>query len=187
MPDIGRWMRWALVPLLVWGAWALFTSDPADVIQPPDVPGSREPDAFLKDATYLNYDRNGALSSRVIAERAIHYPDADDGELVRPSVEIYQVDAPPWVLRANRGTFELKTDRVYLEEQVNAVGILNGKHPVRFESDALDYFSARRFIETDQPVKITSDRFATRATGLSVHIDQKLIDLHHDVHSVVQP
>ncbi|WP_369602565.1 LPS export ABC transporter periplasmic protein LptC [Hahella sp. SMD15-11] len=187
MPDPGRLMRIILPLLLAGGAWWLFTADPSSVIQPPVVLKDREPDAFIKDATYLTYSKTGTLSSRIQAQEAWHYPDTDEGELVQPVVEVYQTDAAPWVLKAQRGIYSASADTLRLEEDVHAVGIVGSGHPLQFGTESLTYLNAKRFIQTDQPVKMTSDRAETTAVGMSVSIDDKRIDLHHEVQSVIYP
>ncbi|WLQ14589.1 LPS export ABC transporter periplasmic protein LptC [Hahella aquimaris] len=143
-----------------------------------------EPDAFVINAVYTTYNKEGALTSRLQSQLAKHYPDTDTGVLTRPNLEIFQQGEKSWHVESLEGELLIKQDTLKLRGDVEVNGASNDGAPILMQTQALDYNNKSRFISTDQPVKITSNINQLTAVGMEADIDKKLIVLLSQVTGV---
>ncbi|OZG70540.1 LPS export ABC transporter periplasmic protein LptC [Hahella sp. CCB-MM4] len=136
-----------------------------------------EPDAFVTGAEYRTYDERGNLESVLRSERAKHFPQTNIGLLTNPNLQLYQEGEPSWTAKSSEGQFDVQKDHVVLMGNVQIQGTDRKGEKFSMHTEKLNYANKSGFIDTDQPVKITSDTSEITAVGMTADIAQKKIIL----------
>ncbi|HEX7036827.1 MAG TPA: LPS export ABC transporter periplasmic protein LptC [Pseudomonadales bacterium] len=147
----------------------------------PSRPLTGEPDIYMESPEVSQFRTDGSLEYRLLAANAQHFqPDART--LLRaPDLTLFRADAPPWSVRADRGTLQRPPGAA--EETVLLQGgvvlratRLNGD-PMRLLTERLTLYPRRQFAETDQDVMIQGRFGQTTATGLAADLQLGVIRL----------
>lgn len=173
-PVISRWI--ALAITLFVAVALLWTSDEPSV---PSATKSRmeEPDAYLVNGTYREYNVSGDLNSKMTARQGVHFPGTDEGIISSPDILIYQEDRTPWTIKAQRGQYLSKSEQLILKGNVIIQQLSGDVSVINFETDELSLFTKTKYIVTDRPVKISGAEGTTSAVGMKVWVDEKKVEL----------
>lgn len=78
----------------------------------------RRPDYVVEHLVGVTMDPTGRPARRLETPQLRHYPSDDSSELDRPRLLVYDDEAPPWVIRSERGWISSGGDEVLLEGAV---------------------------------------------------------------------
>ncbi len=184
LPGRKRWISLGLLLGSLLLIYVFGTSTPLQLFDGDDDLLRQEPDAFVIDATYLVFNEQGRLRTRLHSERAVHYPATDQGHLTNPRLTVYPDTGSPWQISSSQGILHIPEDRVELVGFVTVTGEQPAGKPLRFDSPTLEYNDKTRFIRTDQPVIINSQFNQLSAVGMEFQIDQKILRLFSRVEGV---
>jgi lipopolysaccharide export system protein LptC len=194
---IERLTAWS--PVLLLGSLAAFTYwlDAQVQTPPPRRDGSarHDPDLFLKDFRAINFDANGKPRESLVAEVAVHYPDDDSAELVKPAFTLTEPDKPLLTATAEKGRLSGDRENAYLmgnvvvrrEAEVKSSGNEHPAGPVKVETEWLHVVPKLQKIDTDKPVTIEEARGIIHGTGLRFDNKAKKIELKSQVSGTFQP
>lgn len=162
------------VLLLITGAtWWL-----AKQSQPPETTyktKSHTPDYFLEGFEDTQMDSSGRPSQQLSAERMTHYPDNDSTELTRPRIRLYDGKRPPWRVRADSGWLSGDGQVVLLQGEVNIDRSASPEtRPIHIVTRDLRVQPKENYIETDEPVKFTSNQDTVNAKGMQAWFNKPI-------------
>ncbi|MCL4316473.1 MAG: LPS export ABC transporter periplasmic protein LptC, partial [Gammaproteobacteria bacterium] len=115
---------------------------------------------------------------RLRAQRMLHYPDDGSTEFIQPLLTVFQVDAPPWEVQAERGTLAQDQDKVWLMDAVRIENPEAAPH-LRWRLDTRDLHVKvdEEYAETAQPVTIVGATSVTHAVGMRVFLKEGRVQL----------
>jgi lipopolysaccharide export system protein LptC len=171
------WLGWlaALGLFALLTQWLLYISAP-----PEDQRAARRhaPDAIMDEFTATGMGANGLPEHRLRAQRMLHYPDDGSTEFIQPLLTVFQQDAPPWQVQAERGLLAKGRDSVWLQD---AVRIENpeAEPRLRWRLDTRDLHVKvdEEYAETAQAVTIVGATSITRAVGMRVFLKEGRVQL----------
>jgi lipopolysaccharide export system protein LptC len=129
--------------------------------------GPREVDYYLRDFNATRMGPDGRPDRTLSARELRHFPDDDTTELAQPVLDIHQGEAPPWVVRSERGWVSANGDLILLQGAVHierAAGPRN--RPMRIDTRNLRVQPRQDYAETDERVRVRSGRDRIDATGM---------------------
>lgn len=143
-------------------------------------PDKNRVDLFAEQVHGRKFDDSGVLVETLRAQRLDHYPERGESVLAAPVVEAQGRDGKMWNITAAQGTL-IGDDEIRLQHDVV---IVDRAQTLRFESERLDYFSAKQEATTDAAVKLQRLADVTTAVGMRANLDTNRIELLHDVDSL---
>jgi lipopolysaccharide export system protein LptC len=151
--------------LLSW--WLGRTGDEAaeTVREPPS--GMRTVEYRIRDFTVVRMTPDGTPAHRLEAPSLRHFRDDDTTEIEQPHLEVFQGQAPPWKIDADRawmsadGSLMLLTGEVLIDRAGNA-----GQPPTRVLTRDLRVRPREDYAETDEKVRVETDRDWLEAVGM---------------------
>jgi lipopolysaccharide export system protein LptC len=143
-----------------------------------------EPDYYLMDMVRSTMGKDGALQSVLRADTMFHYPDDDTAELARPRMEIYNEDARPWYVVAERATVKSGNEVVLLHGIVEIWRVDDaGQRELEVITSELRVFPRVQYAETDDPATITSPTSVTKSIGFRANFEHDRLELLERVKS----
>lgn len=178
-----------MLALLVLVAFVLYLSwGEQGLVRAPDKePGEETPDAFVVDGRYRIFREDGNLSSLLTSEYAVHYPNSNTGNLREPRMQLFQENGRPWHIESRSGHLDFDADQLTLQDQVLVRTQVADQRPWTMTTEWLQLDNQRRFITTDQAVKISSSDAETTALGMDAYVDEKRIILRSQVRGTYAP
>jgi lipopolysaccharide export system protein LptC len=138
---------------------------------PPQPPvahsGQREVDHYVTGFDVVRMTQAGQPAHRLRAASLRHYTDDDTTELGRPQLTIFQDDAPPWEIDAERAWVSADGSLVLLSGDVRierAGGSMT--RPMRMHTRDLRVQPRQDYAETDEKVRVDSDVDWLEAVGM---------------------
>ncbi|MDN5937365.1 MAG: LPS export ABC transporter periplasmic protein LptC [Salinisphaera sp.] len=179
---MGRVVTIVLLCLLVLLVPALFRGEPA---RQPALSTPAGSDYYLLDARTRQYNKQGRLTYRIKAQRVLHYPD-DSALLTGIRVAYPGEKGASWQLRADRGRVPSDSRDILLSGSVRLDYEAPDARPLILRTPQVWVRTQEQRAETDAPVVITGPGRAAHALGMTVFLDQKLLQLHHNVRVTYQ-
>jgi lipopolysaccharide export system protein LptC len=193
-----RYRSWILLVLLLGaGGIALVVLDrrSAPLTGPPPIPAG-EPDFIMEGALISQFDVDGQLRYRLMAEEIRHFEADSLTRMLQPRLSLHDGAEPVWQVSARVGTLH-RPERGAGEESVTLVDevvveqTLPGGERVSLRTHALLLYPDRQYAETDQDVTIDTHVGRTTATGLKGDLRLGTLSLDstgdRPVHTILQP
>ena len=193
-----RWPLFAVtfVAVLLVAVMALRERSEPGTELPPEL--AEQPDLYMQGSTITQFDADGSVRYRLMADQIRHFTRDDTTRLETPELTVHRPDEPPWSVRANHGYLrprglpgKAREEVVYLREDVVLEQRNDDKHRVKLTTEALYVYPERRFAETDRAVMIETDAGRTTAVGLAGNLGTGLLQLSSNdsqrVHTIVLP
>ncbi|ARU55969.1 hypothetical protein OLMES_1895 [Oleiphilus messinensis] len=155
----------------------LYTSDEPELPENYKATDENEPDAFVVNGSYLEFDETGNLALQLESHQGVHFPNADQSIVGTPSVKIYQENQVPWVVNASQGQYFQEDRKLILSGDVNITRSNSNDPPLRFSTEELTLYSDTQFITTDKPVKLEDRLGTTEATGMNAWVKERRVEL----------
>lgn len=162
-----------LVALLT--QWLLYISAPPDGSQ---VARRHAPDAIMDEFVATGMGVDGRPEHRLRAQRMMRYPDDGSTEFIQPLLTVFQENAPPWMVDAERGWLAQDRDSVWLQDAVRIENPDAAPH-LRWRLDTRDLHVKvdEEYAETARPVTIVGATSVTHAVGMRVFLKEGRIQL----------
>ncbi len=163
---------------------------------PPELAG--EPDIYMESAVISQFQADGSLHYRLVAQQVRTFDADRHTVLVGPDFTLYSPTAPPWRVSAHRGDLHGFGDG---GGQGDGVLLLSGE-VVLHQTDPERGFTTVRtaelrvhpepqYAETERDVMIESEAGRTFAQGLRADLERRILNLQADadgpVHTIVLP
>jgi len=144
--------------------------------------GPKEPDSFANNAVYMAFDSQGKLSSELRSPRVEQFNDRNQAHMSDPRARLFSTDTrTPWLLRANQGTYNLKTDTLTLNGDVLVTRPMPNQTPAELHTPHLTLDNSNGIVHTDAPVTIDDASGVTHAVGMKAWIDKRVLELRSQV------
>lgn len=146
-----------------------------------------EPESFADNAVYLAFDDKGQLTSELQSPRVEEFSQNNLAHMQQPRAKLYSKDSRvPWLLRADRGTYNLKSEVMQLDGQVAVTRPLPDQPPAQLHTSSLTLDNARGIVHTDAPVTIKDANGITKAVGMRAWVDKRVLELLSQVRGTYQ-
>lgn len=146
-----------------------------------------EPESFADNAVYMAFDDKGQLTSELQSPRVEEFSHSNLAHMQQPRAKLYSKDSRvPWLLRADRGTYNLKSQVMRLDGQVAVTRPLPDQPPAQLDTSHLTLDNARGIVHTDAPVTIKDVNGITRAVGMRAWVDKRVMELLSEVRGTYQ-
>jgi len=137
-----------------------------------------EPDYYLVEMIRHTMNREGGLQNVLTAEQVFHYPDDDTTELAHPHMEIYNGDANPWQVVAERGLVKANNEVIFLQGRVEIWRVDSlGQREFEILTSELRVFPKVQYAETDNAATIKGRSTVTRTRGFRANFEHNRLEL----------
>ena len=136
---------------------------------------------MLIDGVHQSAARDGRTEWILDARSATYFPDEKKFQLSEPNVTFFRADGQKFFLTARRGT--VLTDSHDMDASENVV-IWNDTY--RLETESIQYRYAERLIESQNPVKVTTDTGDLTADTLSANLKTNRMAFNGHVQGVLR-
>ena len=137
-----------------------------------------QPDVFMHNVSYFQYDYQGLLHSHLKTRLIVHYPLEDSSYFNHPYYLIYTDKRVPWTVVANQGKSQGGVHRVYFWDHVK---IHESQQPTEPETTiatrTLTIFPNHFFAKTDKDVIITRPNSTIQAAGMAADLKKGIVHL----------
>ncbi len=141
-----------------------------------------EPDYYLVEMVRRTMDRTGVLQNVLTAEQVFHYPDDDTTELARPRMEIYNGDANPWQMVAERGVIKADNEVIFLHGRVEIWRLdAAGNREFEILTSELRVFPKVQYGETENAATIKGPATITKTRGFRANFEHNRLELLEQV------
>ena len=86
-------------------------------------------DSFIKEATYISYNTQGKLKTKLTATQVMHYKEKDTTYFLQPQMVMYTKGRTPWHIRADSGTSLHESHLITLQGNVVIHQLQKTGHP----------------------------------------------------------
>lgn len=137
-----------------------------------------QPDTFMHNVSYFQYDYQGLLHSHLNTSLVIHYPRENSSYFNHPYYLIYTDKRVPWTVVANQGKSQGGVRQVYLWDHVKIHESQQSTEPeTTIVTHTLTIFPNRFFAKTDKDVIITRPNSTIQATGMTADLKKGIVRL----------
>ena len=153
-------------------------------------PVSREGPDFVADGvTLTEFDAAGRATSRLFAEKMLHYSTDDRAELQRPRYVSLRPDQPQLEVRSQRALVEGGGERVTLSGNVVITRAPGSKDdpPMRLETERLLALPDREHYSTDLPVEVDRGGSKFRSIGMDYDNLTRVLKFRSNVRGTIEP
>ena len=168
-----------LVCCVLLSGWLLYEQGSIGGLLPAS---SQGPDLFVEDMDLKLVNTEGRLHYHVTAERMDHYPVDDRAELIRPVMQVFTEDHHTWEIQSDSGRISSGFKTVWLLGAVEIRRLPSATiRPLEITTRDLVVKPEAQTAETDQMIRIRSDRFEVESTGLHADFTTNRLELKSGV------
>jgi lipopolysaccharide export system protein LptC len=136
------------------------------------------PDAYLINAHYQDYDKQGQLHGEVFSPHSIHFKKNNVTLLDKPTLSLHTNNKQPWLVSSKYGRSYQNTQSLYLWDNV-LIHHPKAKHNVetKIKTSSLTIFPKKEIAQTKDPVTISRPGSTTKAKGLHANFKKGIFQL----------
>ena len=142
--------------------------------------------SIAQDITITKMTKTGQVKYITHAQKAVQYNNAQTF-LTQLSGTLFDQNNPqPWHYSAKRGLITNQGNEAHLSQDVIAYRYGTPSYPpIRFTTQSITLYPNKNYVDTDSPIKIEepNTKNITTATGLKGYLNQKRVELLHNVKS----
>lgn len=158
------------------------SDEPSTPVDAAALRGEAEPDSFVIGGQYLSFSDTGQLASRIRSQRIEQFESDQLTRMEQPRAMLFgEAGNASWEVEAADGEFLEARDLIQLTGDVRIVRLADQRGPMTLTTQALTLNNGEHTIYTDEPVEINDALGITRATGMKVWIDQRILELNAQV------
>lgn len=129
-------------------------------------------DAFMVNAHYQEFDKNGALHSTLTTPYITHFAYKNTTVFDKPRMMIYTDRRIPWHIAADQGKSHEGTHWVFLWGNVVLHQPSKFNHPdTLMKTESLTVYPNKSYAETDQKVTIKQPGSLIKGKGLKINME----------------
>ena len=137
-----------------------------------------QPNTFMRDVNYYQYDEDGLLHSHLTTTLITHFSYQDSSQFYSPHYLIYTDRRVPWTITATFGKSQHGTQWIYLWDHVKIHEILQSTGPkTTIMTSTLTIFPNLSFAKTNDPVVITRPNALIHAIGMTANLKKGIFYL----------
>jgi len=127
------------------------------------------PTFYSRNMQLVTMNKQGQPEKKLIAERMIKFLDDETTEFKNPQYIAYDGKVPPTIIKASKGWLSKEGDEIKLSGTVYIDReAAENFRPFHLITEQLSIFPEKNYAETDQPIKISSQKDWLNATGMQV-------------------
>lgn len=147
-----------------------------------------DPDYIVDKLTHTRFNAQGAVESRLIALKMLHYPDDDSTDLVAPYLVQTKPNEPRVTLTADRGAVSQDGEEVFLYDNVLLVREAGPERPeTRMRTSFMHLARGGSVIRSDREVVVTEEDRVLSGRGMEYYNDSTQLFLHERVRGRFEP
>ena len=160
----------------------------APVAAVPVVNENEEADYYGDQLYRRVYNASGQLEQSFRTASLQHFPQSAVSHFTQPSIITTSEDGKTWQIDAQTGETQDKDERLTLRQQVE-IRSLNAPtdDQILITTDWLNYDAGQQLATTDAPVVIRHPATLTEATGMTLDVTGRSLQLHHQVNTRYVP
>lgn len=138
----------------------------AQKIATPHINASQNPDFFITNALYTEFDQTGAIHNQIATSKISHFTTANAYLFDNPQMTFFYANEQPWIISAHKGKSEHGKDKILLWDNVTiqqAPGANNTETLIN--TNSLTLFPNTKTAETKEPVTIKQGGSVMHAVG----------------------
>lgn len=146
------------------------------------------PDYYMENFTTLTMNQDGTPKNRLNAVYMAHYPDDNTSELHEPEIEIFRINRPPIIVRADKGWVTSNNDvillsgNVYLHQNDEF-----GNLKTELLADDARVLVGQKYAETDNATTLITKRTVTNSIGMRAYLQEQRMEFLNDVQTTIEP
>ncbi|MFK7912947.1 MAG: LPS export ABC transporter periplasmic protein LptC [Pseudomonadales bacterium] len=152
-----------------------------------------EPDLYLEGARIRQYDTDGSLSYRLLADFIRHFETDAITRLTLPDLTLYSRTALPWQSTAGKGFIReeigpagVPEELVFLRDDVELQQREDNGRFMKLRSEHMYVYPDRQYAQTDRSVTIDTEVGRTKAAGMAADLGAGKIELSSSASQRVQ-
>jgi LPS export ABC transporter protein LptC len=135
-------------------------------------------DSIAYGVTAKRFDKSGMLVSVFKTPRLMHYPYHDSTRFESPRITLYQKDAPPWRIQADRGSSRDGASKISFFENVilqQSQGANNKASKI--STSQLAYFPKKQLATSDVFIRLEQPGLDINSTGMRAYLNENRVVL----------
>jgi lipopolysaccharide export system protein LptC len=145
-------------------------------------PRRHDPDYIVDRLVLTTYAADGAVESRVTADKIVHYPDDGTSDVSEPRVLLSKPDSPRYRARAERGSVADDGEEVFLHGNVVMIREPDAERTqARLETDFLHIVGGPAIARSELEVRLQEGTRQLAGRGMEYHHDRGLFILREQV------
>jgi lipopolysaccharide export system protein LptC len=158
---------WVLIAVLAGATWWLASSRKSAPGGPETAAAPHQVDYYLRDLRATTMSDTGEPARTLVAKDLRHYADDRTTELSQPELTVYQGPQPPWLIVSDDGWISADGSLVLLGGEVHITRDAgDDNRPMRIDTRDLRIQPREDYAETDEKVRVRSERDRIDATGM---------------------
>lgn len=176
----------AVIAALIAMLWE--SDEPVQPTEATKLRGEAEPDSFVVGGQFLSFGETGQLTTRIKSQRVEQFEKDSLFRMQQPRATLFdEAGEAAWQLEAEDGRFREEKEIMHLTGNVRIVRLAGQQDPLSLTTRALTLNNSNRTAYTSEPVKITDPLGITRATGMKVWMDERILELNAQVEGRYEP
>ena len=148
----------------------------------------QQPDMFMTDAEYFEYNKQGDLHSHMTTTKIDHYAHMNSSRFENPTLMTYTDQHTPWHISAKHGKSHYGTKWVYLWNNVIVHKSTEPNNPeTTITTPGMTLLPPKTLAKTDQNVTITRPGSIVHSRGMRADLKQGVITLLSHSRGVYEP
>jgi len=129
-----------------------------------------QPDIYVTDATFSDYDKNGLLKYHLKTPKALHFPEENVTAITQPNMVVYTNQRVPWRTTSDKGLLKRGKKIIYLSGNVviHQIEQINNPETI-IKTNQLTIFPDRSFADTNQNVTIIRPFGELQSRGMTLN------------------
>ena len=145
-------------------------------------------DTYLKNTVYINFDRTGLFSGRIITPMLTHREENDQSNFKTPNVLFYTDKRVPWYITAERGTSTGGIKTILLQDNVKLYQPPQAHLPeTTILTPSLTINPQTHFAHTNDAVDIFRPNSKLTGVGMNANFKTNEMTILSKTRSIYQP
>lgn len=176
----------AVIAALIAMLWQ--SNEPVQPMEATKLRGEAEPDSFVVGGRFLSFSETGNLTTQIKSQRVDQFEEDKLFRMQQPRGTLFdETGEAAWQLKAELGNFLEMKEIMDLTGDVRVVRLADQRGPLSLTTQALTLNNNNRTAYTSEPVKISDSLGITRATGMKVWMDKRILELNAQVEGLYEP
>lgn len=139
-------------------------------------------DYYLEGFEITNVNNNKGRVYRLSGDTLSHYYESGNSVIEQPSVQVFSSDTNYWTGNAQTGNLSADFNVLTLKQDVSLAHHRQDKQPpLNISAQSVTINTAKRQINSDQPVQISSAKWTFKANRMLTDVDNGLLSFDSGV------
>jgi len=146
-----------------------------------------QPDYFLLQATSMQYDDSGHLSSKISGQRFAHIAEFSTTDIDAPSFQFFRPNNIAWFGRAESGTVIDSGAQINLDGKVFITNGPAPENPLSLVTESLRILPQQNLVTGHQKITIQGNQSQLQSNGFKLQMDTQILTLLSQVRGQLTP